>query len=541
MGESRSALSSKIRNLLRSVAVKALFFLIEHRSFLFALTCVSVLIFLFFVSSASISNTISLFLLSFFLSGTGVYVYRAFHKISKAKEDADLRLITIRECESIKRNLNVWFPMLATLSGIGLATMTIPSNQTSLPSSLVVIAGMAVESMTTATFALLFWWVFFFLIERYPLDTALQWAGMFFIVPSIAGAYATLSIAKFFGLNTLQDFIVAFVPYLIVYYVMDKSIPDYTLTAYTSYDREISNIKKNIWRIEEEINKENFQSRKTHLDLELSRLKVKETRLQRTKDWLGIGLNRITELQDRFKSFHGRIENTRKTYLEKVTNPRCKEIAILVEREVFIVKEKQRQNFQLISHSSIPKKTLNMINQILSIRVAFSHKRFFRPHTAFNFNRLLKSMSIIAIKESTEKDIPVLCQEFDKKTLREYFPARACFEINNIKYGCVIYQICRYPNFSLLEEFQQAKADLLTSLLEFRKRIQERIDNYITLEKEHPDCYVVKGFRSLFGLLGVSALRESLRTLQSCEKTLSDQLMTIEETHKSIRTYVEKN
>lgn len=420
---------------------------------------------------------------------------------------------------------------------MGLAAMVLNLSQMPFPRWIIIVSGITVEAMTTITFALLYWWFFFFLMERYTPEKAAFWAGVIYILPILLGSYVTVTIALYFGLDVLQDFVAAFLPFLFVYYLINRSIPDYTLSPPTSFDAEINKIERQIERTKEEADVEAVEPRKTRLEIELSKLDVKNKQLKAAAEWFQIGYEDIRELQKVFVDFHTQIMAARQTYLSKVGDLPRKKIGLLIDNKVFVAEKTSKLSFRMTRYEN----SIEAIIKILSLReVAIGInmiKRIIGARTAVNLKKLQRSRAKIAVTESATKNMPDPCREFDRKTLKEYLPAIARFELNQARYRILLYQVSKCPCSFLQEELEETETNLLLSISALRKRIQERIDTYLILEKNYPDCYMVKEFKFLFGIFGVSLLQFSIRSLNSYESEISKRREKIEKLRKDIRIF----
>ena len=531
----------RLKNALRLFAARTFLWLLQHRtlSIVFS-TLLMFILFVFFAPSTPISEILAYFLWVEYLFGMFHYVLQAVEKIENTKGNPDLAQITILECELAKKDLNILLPVMGMISGIGLATMVFNPYQTALPTSSIIVLGMIIEVMTATTFALLYWWFFFFLMERYTPERAAFWAAMISVFPFLLGSYTTVSIALFFDLNILQDFVAAFLPFLVVYHWMSKSIPDYTLSAPRSFDAEISKIDPEIKSIEKELEVEAVEERKTRLEIKLSKLNVKKKKLEVAMKWFGIGYGEVRELQKDFVDFHKQMRASRHTYLSKVRSLAKKKIGFLIDNELFVAEKISRFSFCLTQReASISDKTFESIVNVLSLReVAVRTDRIMRiiwHRTPEIFKMLQRNRTNIAIQESSTHDMPEPCRGFDRRTLEEYLPAKARFEVNQAKYRMLLYHMSKYPCSVTCERFEETQANLLLSINELRKRIQERIDEYLLLERNYPDCYVVKSFNFFFGWFGVTALQDFLRGLDIQELTISKRREQIEKLKGAIK------
>lgn len=524
----------RLKTTFRLLAVRILLWWLQHRTLAIVFSTLLIFaVFLLLAPSTQISEMAAYFLSVEYLFGITYYVLKAVEKIENTRSKAYLTRITILECELIKKDLNILLPIVGMISSIGLATMVLNPYQTLLPRSATIISGVIIEAMITITFALLYWWFFFYLMERYRPQRAAFWAGVTSFLPFLVGAYATVTIASYFELDILQDFVAAFLPFLLVYYWMNRSIPDYTLSAPISFKAEIAKTSREKERIKKELQVEQVRARKTRLEMKLSKLDVKKKQSETAAKWFKIGYEEIRELQKDFVDFREQMTAASQTYLSMVGDVPRKKIGFVAGNKVFVAKKVSTLDFRLIRwESSISDKSIGVMANILSLREVAIRinriKRIIGFGARMNFKNLQRSRSNIAVEEATTRDMPEPCQTFDRKTLKEYLPAKTRFELNQAKYGMLLHQMSKYPCSVIWEKFEETQNCLLLSINELRNRIQERIDAYFLLERDHPECYMVKAFKLFLGLFGVAALQDLLRSLERYELEISKRRKQIE-------------
>lgn len=535
----------RLKVVFRYLAMKALvgaLRLFQHRIVISVLFLLLMFVFFYFYApSTPISEIIAIFLMAEYFSGTIYYVHQALQKIEGIQGSPDLRQITISDCELIKKDLNSWLGIFVMISGIGLAVMVVTPSQLALPESLFIVFGISVEMMTTTTFALLYWWLFFFLMERYKYDRAATLAGIISVFPLFVGSFATVSIALYFGLDMLQDFVAAFLPFLVVYYLISRAIPDYALSAPSSFDAEITKTRQRIEELTEELNVERVEARKNRLEIEFSKLRVKEKQLEDSLQWFKIGSEEIDRLQNDFVDFQKQMTSAKQTFENKVGKLRRNRIGFLVGNKVLIAESISTLAFRVMcSEESIANDTVEAIKNILSLReiaskVAGIRTRALHVRNNPNFKDVQKRRSLIAVEESVTKDMPEPCREFDRKTLKEYMPAQIRFELDFYKYKTILRHFAKHPSTFLWQKFEETETDLLLSINELRKKIQERIDAFIFLEKKHPNCYMVRAFKFFFGLFGVNALKDFLESLNRSEIEIHQRRERIDKSKKTMK------
>jgi len=535
----------RLKNTLRLLAVKILLWSIQHRALSIVACTFLILIFLLiFAPSTPIFETVSYFLLVEYFLGTIYYVLQAIKKIENVRGEPDLAQITILECELIKKDLNILLPMIGLISSIGMATIVFNPYQASLPRSSVIVIGMVIEAMMTTTFALLYWWFFFFLMERYTTEKAAFWASLITALPFLVGSYATVSIALYFGLGIIEDFVVAFLPFLVVYYWISRSIPDYTLSAPRSFEAETFRLARETERIEKALEIEIIEARKTRLQAKLSKLNINKRKLEIAIEWSRIGYVELQEIKKNFLDFHQQIRAAEQIYLSKVKGLSRKKIGLLINNELFVAERISKLSFNLTRpDNSVSNRAIKAVVRVMSLRDVAIRTCGISRITGFKnveiFKNLHRSRSHIAIQEASTRDMPEPCRAFDRKTLGEYFPAKTRFEVCQVKYRKLLYHMNKYPSSFAWEKFEQAQSDLLLSIDELRNRIQERIDGYFLLEKDYPDCYMVRAFKLFFGWFGVSALRDFLKGLSIYEQEISNRKQEIEKLESTITITLE--
>jgi hypothetical protein len=491
--------------------------------------------------STALSDIIASFLLVEYLFGTMYYVGQVIKKIEGNKNRPDLRQITMSKCELAKKDVDRYLTLFVSISGVGLATMILVPLSTKLPVPLVTVSGIFVEMATTILFALLYWWLFFLLMERFSTEKAATWAGIAYLLPTIIGGFATVEVALYFGLNFLQDSVATFLPFLIVYYLLNRSIPDFQLSPYVSLEAESTKVRQMMEEIKKDLQLGVLKARKTRLEIELTELQVREKMLKEAMNWFEMGYKQIEGIRRDFVSFLEEMKITGKTYENKKPKKAKGKICLLIRDKIFIAKQVSSSNFQIseIKTGTVNftnKETAKTISELLSLHaIAVDTKNIRRPRINLDLNEIQKIRSMIAVEETNTEDMPEPCREFDRRTLIEYIPVATLFELNKRKYETTLYHMSKHPCLSFKEKFEEAEADLLFSIEGLSKRIQERIDTFLLLQKDHPECYMIKAFTVFFGLFGVGALRDSLRSLDNYKTEISNRREKIQKLSSVIK------
>jgi hypothetical protein len=524
---------------LKRSTIRTITWSLRNRLLSFAFVGFLIFLFLLFlVPSSTFYQTVALFLLILYLSGTSLYVYEALRKITGAKDKPEQFRLVMAKIEQLKKDLNLLSPIIGTISASGLATMVLSASQIALPRSLIIGAGIGIEIMVTITFALLYWWFFFFLIDRFNIKNASILAGLLNLIPILIGAYATVTIAIYFNLDILQDFAAAFLPFLIVYYMINKLIPDYLIPPIASLEKELTKTTSEIDEVKREVYYEIIEGRKSFLDTKLSELKIKKEKLTAAREFSQISFQAISKIQKDFDDFSEQVTVARKKYLNKTKKLSRTMRQIAIDDKLVILKKTHNSVFYLTSEEPLSDDICHSLVEIISLQEVSSKRTkfpIFKFRPKIDFEQLYWSISSIAITESIEQDIPLLCQEFDRKTLKEYLPAKALFEANIAKYKISLNEIKKYPSSFIGIAFVETTLNLLSSIDEFKNRIEDRIANYLSLEKEQPDCYVVKGFRSFFGIFGIGSLKDILKELDQIKLRISNRQIKIDQLKESIR------
>jgi hypothetical protein len=521
----------------RYLLFKILIWMIKHsRIAILLLGLVIFVIAASYVPLGTFDQAASFVLLLTFIFGSNFYVYQGLSKIKSARSDVNVWAVTVPKLSQSKKDIEIWITLAATVSGIGLAALYLtPSQIQPVPQSLLVFLGAVVEATVTVIFALIYWLLLFFMMERLPIDKAANWAGAMSFFFNLTGASATVMIAMYIGLKGWQDFSVAFIPYLLVFYLVSGSIPEYELKGYSSLDSEVCKINEKIDKVKQEIASEAYETRKTLLQTNLSGLEGRKKRLEATREWFTVGLDEIIAIRSEYLEFCGKVELTRQAYTSKVNRFARKEIGVLVNEKMHIVKLSRGRIRLTSAPKPIGKRTIMAIANALALRqVAVEAVRFRRISNTLNLEWTMRNRSQIAITQSSALEMPAACREFDRKTLERYEPAIIQFRTNLLKYNWVLYHARRYPSSSLTTEFDKIQNDLLTSTNELQKCITEIVNDYTVLEREHPDCYIVKQFRFFFGIFGLSALRDSLVELDAVKNKITKRKSRLESKTKAL-------
>jgi len=520
------------RNIALRVLVQILR-LFSHRIFTSLLLLFSIFVLSrFYFASTAFSDIIASFLLVEYFFGTIYYVSQVIKKIEHSKSKPDLRRIMVSKCELAKKDVDRYLTMFAAISGVGLAAMILTPSQSRLAGPLLTMSGIFVEIVTTILFALLYWWLFFLLMERYPTGKAATLAGFAYLLPTIVGAFATVEIAVYFGLNFLQDSIAAFLPFLIVYYLFDRSTPDFKLSPYLSLEIESAKEKKRIKEIQEDLQSEILEARKALLEIQLSELQIRERMLEEATRWFRLGYERIEVLQRDFAGFQEEVESERKTYEDKVKGQEKGRINLLVADRLFFAQRISSSDFRIFENGQDKanyhdKKIAKTITGILSLHEVSCVSKPRRRESNIDFNMIHRKHSMIAIEETNTEDMPEPCREFDRMTLIEYFPAETLFKINKEKYETLFCELSKCPCLNFAEKFEEAENNLLLSIEEFSKRVRERIDAALILQSDYPECYMVKAFTAFHGVFGVAACQDLLRSLDTYKTRIDGRKMEI--------------
>lgn len=527
----------KLKTAIRMFILRGVIPIKQRKELLFFSVYFPITIFLLLTTTIDVAIAVSW---GSFAPITTFYVIDALRKIEAARTMPDFGQVLFRDLQHLKKDLNRAIPIIVSISATGLAIMVISTNQIPLPDFMVRIFGVTLETMTTIVFATLYWWFFLFLMEKYEPQKAATIAGLINLLPVIVGAVATVIVASYFGLSAILDFLAAFVAFVAVYYWVNRSIPDYIFPIPWSFKIEINKVSKEIEEVRKKAQEPMLKIRKTHLETELSKLRFRKKQLENALNWFQIGYEEIDTLQKDFVDFCRQMENIKETYQSRVGTMKRNDIRLLTGDEVIILKKVSNFNYQLQYCEKAPDKPIiDLAANILSLIIVARKFRKAHLYNVNDFKAINRNRAMIAVTETTTKDMPKECQEFDTMTLKEFFPAITRFAIDEAKLGMVLQNAKMIPCSFLWKKYEEIEENLLSSVNELKERIRERIKRYASLERDCPDCYIVKDFKSFLGFLGVSALEDFLENLGRFASRMSEREKRIQDLRNTIKLHVQ--
>jgi hypothetical protein len=511
--------------------------MVEHKVLFVGTVWLAIFLFsLVLFPNISLSMSIANEILFLFFFGVIYCASDATRKLKTLQDNEKLATIILSDFEAIKRDLNAVIPVIGMVAAMGVAAMVLKIVAVPLPQTGIILVGMTIEAVTTVLFALVYWWFLFFLLGRFSINKAANWASYVSAVPFLVGSYLTVIIAIFFNLNTIEDFAAAFLPFIFVYYWFDRAMPNYGLVAKRPLKEELEIVNEQIEKAKKESRNPFLRERKERLVNESLKLDLRKTQIKSAIGWVSPSNERICKLERDYRDFNERMDSLKQYYLQKLKNVTEQEVGLLINEDMVLLKRNTSFDYSLLSClSSIRDPVLKeqMIYLLSLFEVAGNTK--FPGLVEIDFEKYQRQREITAIEEAGHDNIPLLCQNFDRKHLEEFTPAIIQYQLECYKQAVIFRQIRRYPSSLMITEYEQNSSDLSSSINVLQEKIKQRIKDYKILEAECPECYVVRGFRSFRGVLGLSALEDSLNATTMAAVSLSALMRQIEENRNIMR------
>ena len=365
--------------------------------------------------------------------------------------------------------------------------------------------------LLTATFVLVAW---HFTLDRSATKIRLSASSL---VTYAIGGILTAVFSHLVGLSPIFDASGFVLGWMAVDYFVDSKIVDYSLPDPDEITKQLKALGEQ--KAEVEVLLADGQVAEDTANHRLASINNHITILLRAQSWYQEGYKRFDEIQASLKAFEQHLDSI---------ESRCQSLGCHISRggvsfelndrviHLFRVGEmKWKMNESLLEGD---------LDQLRTFLACFTRNRSHRMGPALKFPGSYFKASMVAIVTSELRNqTGPITQEFDRVTLSVLGVAQMEYVQRLIMHQRLRSTLRDVPSGTIARLLIEDYEGLLGSIRTVRDMLENRIAMYLQLEKSEPESYVVKQFHRLRGLLGLSAVSSSIRTLDRQELELSHQ------------------